>query len=465
MKKKIVIYARFSSHTQTEQSIEGQLRECHYYAEKNNYEIICEYIDRAISGTTDKRPQFLQMIEDSKKREFEYVLVYQLDRFARNRYDSANYKMKLKKNGIRVLSARENISDDASGILIESVLEGMAEYYSAELSQKVKRGIKETMLKGNHLGGIPPIGYKQENRKLIVDTKTAPIVRKIFKEFLKDGATIKSVCDLLRENNIKNRTKKYFNLNQISKILRNKRFTGVVEYDNEVYENVYPAIIKIETFEKVRVKLKTRNYKREITENMFILNNKIFCGYCNNKCISDGGKSKNKKIFRYYTCHTKRKLQVDCELKSQRKEIFEDLIIKNIYDNLLNLKMINQILTEMFPLKGRMALEKRAMIKENKMAYENFLISFMSYPLSSNEEKSKLINNLVDKIIVFNDRYIISFYSPQTEPITIDELKSLCGYFNTNNYSLLGNYEISQNKPRHRTINHNNIIIMEERLK
>ena len=142
LKKKVVIYARFSSHTQTEQSIEGQLRECYNFAEKNDFLVIKEYIDRAISGTTDKRAEFLQMVEDSKKRNFEYVVVYQLDRFARNRYDSANYKAKLKKNGVRVLSARENITDDASGILVEGLLESMAEYYSAELSQKVKRGIK-----------------------------------------------------------------------------------------------------------------------------------------------------------------------------------------------------------------------------------------------------------------------------------------------------------------------------------
>ena len=123
MKKRTVIYARFSSHSQTEQSIEGQLRECYDYAKKHDLLVVSEYIDRALTGTTDKRPSFLQMIEDSKKKTFDYVLVYQFDRFARNRYDSANYKAKLKKNGVRVLSAKENISEDASGILIEGVLE------------------------------------------------------------------------------------------------------------------------------------------------------------------------------------------------------------------------------------------------------------------------------------------------------------------------------------------------------
>lgn len=134
---KVVIYARFSSHSQTEQSIEGQLKVCYDYAKSNNYTVIGEYIDRAQSGKFDNRLEFQKMISDSDKHNFGGVLVYQLDRFARNRYDSAIYKAKLKKNGVRVLSAKENITDDASGILVEGVLESMAEYYSAELSQKI----------------------------------------------------------------------------------------------------------------------------------------------------------------------------------------------------------------------------------------------------------------------------------------------------------------------------------------
>jgi site-specific DNA recombinase len=116
----IVIYARYSLDRQTEQSIEGQLKEYCVYALRNDCNIIEEYIDRAISGTTDHRPEFQRMLEDSTKRHLQGVLVYQLDRFARNRYDGATYKAKLKKNGVRVLSARENITDDASDVLYGS---------------------------------------------------------------------------------------------------------------------------------------------------------------------------------------------------------------------------------------------------------------------------------------------------------------------------------------------------------
>ena len=148
-----VIYARYSCSNQTEQSIEGQLRVCEEFARRKNLIIVGSYIDRATTGTNDKRAEFQKMIKDSAKKTWKYVIVYQLDRFARNRYDSAIYKSKLKSNGVKVISAQENISDDASGILMESVLEGMAEYYSKELSQKTKRGMLETRKKGLFQGG------------------------------------------------------------------------------------------------------------------------------------------------------------------------------------------------------------------------------------------------------------------------------------------------------------------------
>ena len=131
--KNAVIYARYSSEKQSEQSIEGQLRVCKEFADKNGCRIVGTYVDRAVSGKTDNREDFQRMLRDSAKNLFEFVVVYKLDRFARNRYDSAIYKNKLRNCGVKVLSAKENITDDASGILVEGLLESMAEYYSKEL--------------------------------------------------------------------------------------------------------------------------------------------------------------------------------------------------------------------------------------------------------------------------------------------------------------------------------------------
>ena len=157
---KAVIYARYSSDNQREESIEGQIRECTAFAEKNGITILRHYIDRAFSAKTDNRPEFQNMIKDSGKHLFDMIIVWKLDRFARNRYDSARYKAALKKNGVKVVSATEVISDGAEGIILESVLEGYAEYYSADLSEKVVRGMTENALKSKYNGGTLPIGYQ-----------------------------------------------------------------------------------------------------------------------------------------------------------------------------------------------------------------------------------------------------------------------------------------------------------------
>ena len=141
-----VIYARYSSDSQREASIEGQLRDCKDYAEKNGITVVGTYIDRAYSAKTDDRPDFQRMIKDSGKKIFDVVLVWKLDRFARNRYDAVNYKYQLEKNGVHLVSAMEPISQGPEGIMVESMLIGMAEYYSAELALKVARGERENAL-------------------------------------------------------------------------------------------------------------------------------------------------------------------------------------------------------------------------------------------------------------------------------------------------------------------------------
>ena len=186
-----VIYARYSSDSQREESIEGQLRECGEYAQRNGITVVGSYIDRALSAKTADRPEFQRMIKDSAKGLFEIVLVWKLDHFSRDRYDSAHYKHILKKNGVKVVSAKEHISDGPEGIILESMLEGYAEFYSAELSEKIHRGQKENALKGKNNGGGIPLGYllDKQTQKLVVDPETAPLVVEIFERY-SEGATV-----------------------------------------------------------------------------------------------------------------------------------------------------------------------------------------------------------------------------------------------------------------------------------
>lgn len=197
-----VIYARFSSHSQREQSIEGQLRDCYEYAKRYDINIVGEYIDRAISGMTDDRPDFQRMIADASKKQFERIIVWKLDRFARNRYDSAMYKHKLKQYGIRVISAMENVGDGDESVLLEALLEASAEYYSLDLKKKILRGQRESIAKGRYCGGPIPYGYKAMDGKLIHDEKTAPFIRYVFEQY-GAGVPMKEIIDELKSRGVR----------------------------------------------------------------------------------------------------------------------------------------------------------------------------------------------------------------------------------------------------------------------
>ena len=250
-----VIYARYSSDNQREESIEGQIRECTAYAEKNDITIVKHYIDRAISAKTDNRPQFQQMIKDSDKKLFDIVLVWKLDRFARNRYDSARYKTQLKKNGVKLMSATEIISEGPEGIILESVLEGYAEYYSADLAEKVVRGQTENILKGRCNGGRGTFGYTLDSeRKFHIDPLASPFVLESFTKY-RDGLTMKEIRDWLNENGIKNPVGGEFTYNSVEHMLKNRRYIGELKFRDVVVPNAIPPIIPLELFEDVQEKI------------------------------------------------------------------------------------------------------------------------------------------------------------------------------------------------------------------
>ena len=338
----IVIYARYSSHSQSEQSIEGQLKVCHEYARANGHIVVDEYIDRKQTGTTDTRTDFQRMILDSEKRTFEAVLVYQLDRFARNRYDSAVNKAKLKRNGIRVISARENISDDASGILVEGVLESMAEYFSVELSQKIRRGMEINAQKCLSNGSNPGLGYiVDKERRFHIDEDGAAIVREIF-DLYEGGATFTEIVNTLIERGVKTSIGNEFNKNSLHRILRNRRYIGFYKHGDIEVPDGMPRIISDEQFENVQLVL-DRNKKasaRTRGAGEYILTTKIFCGHCKAMMIGYGGTGKSGRVYNYYICKNARKKL--CDKKIIEKHWIENKIVDKCW-KLLNDEAIAKI--------------------------------------------------------------------------------------------------------------------------
>lgn len=336
--KKGVIYARYSSDKQNEQSIAGQVDTCTEWAKNNDIEVVHIYHDEALTGKTDKRPDFQRMITDAKSGKFDYIIVYKLDRFARNRYDSAIYKAQLKKHNVRIISAMENIADGPEGIILESVLEGMAEYYSANLAQNVLRGLHQRAELAKHLGGYPPLGYKvDDDKNYIVDENFAPIVKTIFQMYA-DGETRHSIMNYLNNAGYKTLQGRKFTLSSFNTILRNKKYIGIYENMGLELHDAVPRIISDDLFYKVqdRIERNRRAPGRNKSSVDFHLTGKLFCGKCGNSMIGDSGTSKTKATHYYYTCIEKKRRH-GCTKKSVKKDWIEQIIAD---------VTINQVLTD-----------------------------------------------------------------------------------------------------------------------
>ena len=370
-----VIYARFSSHSQREQSIEGQLKTCYKFAADNGYTVIGEYIDRAQSGTNDNRAEFQRMIADSDKHTFNAVLVYQLDRFARNRYDSAINKAKLKKNGVRVISARENITDDASGILVEGILESMAEYYSAELSQKIHRGMSLNAQKCLSNGSNPGLGFKvAPDHTFYVDEDEAVVVREIFERYGK-GETVADIIKDLNARQIKTSLGRDFNKNSLHRLLRNKRYIGTYLYKGEETPGGMPRIVSDEVFERVQNILDKNKAApaRSRGKEEYLLTTKLFCGYCHEMMTGYGGTGKSGKAYHYYACKNAKKHL--CQKKVVDKKRIEDMVVAACRQMLTdsNIQRIAEAIEAVFKSEFDSSAVKRikSAIQEADAAIEN----------------------------------------------------------------------------------------------
>ena len=470
-----VIYARYSTDSQREESIEGQIRECTAYAEKNGFTVVKHYIDRAVSAKTDNRPQFQQMIKDSERGIFDVIIVWKLDRFARNRYDSARYKTQLKRNGVKLVSATEVISAGPEGIILESVLEGYAEYYSADLSEKVVRGMTENALKGIYNGGTIPFGYMiDETRHYQPDPLLAPYVEQTFQKYA-DGATMTDLRDWLKAHNIKNSMGGEMSYNTIQRMLSNRRYIGELRLRDVVQPNAIPALVSEELFNKVQEKL-AKNKKapaRHKAEESYLLTTKLYCGKCGALMFGESGVSHTGKMYTYYKCAAAKKKKT-CDKKAVRKQWLEDLVVNETMKLVEDDASMNAIIAKVMELqnqestdlpiyekqlketevgitnmlnaiqmgiltsstKGRLeALEEQrkelqARIAEERLAKpkmkEEFvrfwLLRFRKLDMTQPEQRQALVDTFINAIYLYDDKVLITFnYKEGTETVAFGE--------------------------------------------
>lgn len=476
---KAVIYARYSSDNQREESIEGQLRECTAYCAKNDITILRSYIDRALSAKTDNRPDFQRMVKDSAKGLFDSVIVWKLDRFARNRYDSAHYKAQLRKYGVKVLSATENISEGPEGIILESMLEGMAEYYSAELSEKVIRGHTENALKCKYNGGTPTFGYTiDSDMHYQIDPRTAPVVLEIFTRY-DNGATMKEIRDYLNDTGVTTVRGRAIDLNFVAAILHNRKFLGEYKYREIVVPNGIPTIIPQDLFDRVQQRL-AKNRKapaRHKAEDDYLLTTKLFCGTCGAMMVGESGTSSTERKYHYYRCvNTKKHRTCNAKHKSIRKapienavvravmaRVMDDNFVEYIADTVMDIQnressvlpalrkqleetergitnMLNAIqmgiinastkqrLDELEDRKKDIEMQiiqeemKHPMLSREDVVY--WICRFRTLDVSKLEERRRLIDSFVNSVTIFDDHILITFnYKEGSERVTFDDIK------------------------------------------
>ena len=371
-----VIYARYSSSGQREESIEGQLRDCHDFARRNGIRVVGEYIDKALTGRTDRRPDFQRMIRDSERGLFRAVICWKMDRFARNRYDSAMYKYRLKKNGVRLLYAKETVPEGPEGIILESVMEGYAEYYSENLSQNVQRGLYDSALELKTLGQQVLGLRKGPDGRFEQDPATAPVVRRIFEEYAA-GVPAKEIYTRLNAEGFRTVRGGLFNKNSVRRVLENEKYVGVYEFKDIRVEHGIPAIVDRELFERCQ-RMLDRHHRapaaqREVS---FLLTAKLFCGHCGEPMTGDGGTGRSGRVYYYYTCNGRRVHK--CRKERAPKEWIEQLVVSELVALVHSDDFVNEVADRCVEYQQRekddsalRALEARQ--KENEKAIQNML--------------------------------------------------------------------------------------------
>ena len=342
---KAVAYARFSSDNQRDESIEAQIRAIKKYCSENDYELIHEYADYALTGRSDHRPEFQRMIDDSYRQNFDAVIVHKFERFARNKFDSVMYKHRLRQNGIKVISVLEKLDGSPESVLLESLYEGMAEYFSLNLSREVMKGMMENVEQNLTTGGTPPLGFDFVNKKYVINEYEAEAVRIIFNMYINDNSYQK-IIDTLNQKGYKTKLNRDFKKTALHEILKNERYVGTYIYGKRIKvngkrnthresknvirkENAIPAIIDKETWEITQMKMKDKAHKNKPGKNKakvnYRLTGKIFCEcggamHGNTRSGGNGGKY----VYSSYICSNK------CGNKGVEKNKIENYVMDKI---------------------------------------------------------------------------------------------------------------------------------------
>ena len=444
-----------------DESIDAQIRAIEEYADKNDIKIVNKFIDRAKSATSDKRPAFQEMIKycEADNTGISMVIVHKLDRFSRDKYDSAMYKQKLKVKGIRVVSVLENLDNSPESLILESVIEGMAQYYSANLAREVAKGQKENALKALHNGGDAPLGYDVAfDKTYLVNEEEAQAVKIIFDMYV-NGYSYSNIIDKLNDLGYKTKRGNKFGKNSLHGILSNEKYTGVYVFnktqrkgvngkrnghkqksDDEIIkvEGGMPQIIDREVFlqaqEMMQKRKKAPGSHKATT--LYLLTGLIRCGECGHAMQGNRRKDKYGNDYISYRCGC-RKQKRDCKNKEIKRDYLEEFVLTELEKHVLNdeaIPVLSKALNERLKTKSNdnheMLTNLRNKLEKVNKEIENILNAIMS-GIVNNVLKNKL--DELEKVklnleLKINELSVESDYVVSVD-ITEDQIRSMFGKF------------------------------------
>lgn len=344
-RKTAVIYARYSSHNQRDCSIEQQIEACMRHASAVKLDVVGTYADRAISGKTDKRPQFQQMMKDAEQGKFHFVLAWKSNRMGRNMLQAMVNEERLRECGVKVLYTEEDFDDSAAGRFALRNMMNVNQFYSENMAEDIRRGMMDNA-KNCKANGSPPYGYRiAKDKSFEIDEAAAKIVQEIYRKAA-EGYRLVDIWRSLNERGIKTRSGGEWNRSSFNKILHNERYKGIYIYKDIRVPDGMPRIISDELYfkaqEALRMKSNPRCSGRRRGNSVYLLTGKLFCGRCLSPMVGDSGTSKTGAPHYYYKCQ-KRKRQHACDKTNVQRDVIEKLIAKKIYDYCLRDDIIEKI--------------------------------------------------------------------------------------------------------------------------
>ena len=364
-----VIYARYSSHSQKDASIEQQVAECLKKANEIGLKIISTYEDRAITGKTDKRPNFQRMMKEAEKGKFQYVIAWKSNRIGRNMLEAMINEARLQDVGVRLIYVEEDFDDSAAGRFALRSMMNVNQFYSENMAEDIKRGLYDNAMQCKVANGHLPLGYKAgENLEYIIDKPKDETVREIYTRVAAREPFVDIYTDLNRRG-ITTSLGKPWGRSSFKSILKNERYRGVYIYGDIRKENGIPRIVSDELFYKVQEVLKTkRNAQGKHRDfGTYMLTGKLYCGKCGAPMIGFAGTSKQRTLHHYYGCR-KRKIEHICDKQHVRRDEIELSVAQAIRDYALTDDVINWIADKTIDYNSKCEKESEIVLLQEQLA-------------------------------------------------------------------------------------------------